>query len=140
MTEGTKKGRPSSFTQEIADALCEAIVESDYGLEEVCNSDERFPSARTVFRWLAAEENDAFRQQYARAKVEQSHIQAGRGVRDALQAKDASLGRLAFDARKWHAAKLNMKEYGDKQAITGPDGTGPVQVERIERVIIDPPK
>lgn len=120
------RGRPSDFTQAIADEICSRIMESDYGLEQVCDTDD-MPSARTVFRWLAA--NDAFRQQYARAKEVQGHVQAERGIRDALTATDAQLGRLKFDARKWAASKLAPKQYGDKltQEHTG-EGGGPILI------------
>ena len=49
--------------------------------------------------------------------------------------------RLRVDARKWYASKLAPKKYGDKVETThtGPDG-GPVKIERIERVIVDPKK
>ncbi len=30
--------------------------------------------------------------------------------------------RLRVDARKWTAAKLKPKKYGERQALTGPDG------------------
>jgi hypothetical protein len=119
-------GRPSTFTQEIADEICARVMESDYGLEEICEADD-LPSARTVFRWLAAHES--FRQQYARAKEAQGHVQADRGLKDALTATDASLGRLKFDARKWAASKLAPKQYGDKLAVGGDDEAGPVRLE-----------
>lgn len=47
--------------------------------------------------------------------------------------------RLRVDARKWYASKLAPKKYGDKitQEISGPDG-GAVQIDRIERVIVEP--
>lgn len=119
--------RPSDFTPEIAEEICARVMESDHGLEEVCQAEE-FPSARTVFRWLA--ENETFRQQYARAKEIQGHVQADRGLKDALTATDASLGRLKFDARKWAASKLAPKQYGDKVAhVGGDDGDAPIKSE-----------
>lgn len=47
--------------------------------------------------------------------------------------------RLKIDARKWYAGKIAPKKYGDKVSteLSGPDG-GPVQVARIERVIVRP--
>lgn len=109
-------GRPSVFTQELADAICAAIVDSDYGIEQISERDE-FPAKRTIFRWLTT--NEAFRHQYAQAKEAQGHVQADRGLRDALNATDAQLGRLKFDARKWAASKLAPKQYGDKVAHVG---------------------
>ena len=119
------RGRPTDYNPEIADEICARVMESDYGLEQICLADE-LPSARTVFRWLAA--NETFRQQYARAKEVQGHVQADRGMRDALTATDASLGRLKFDARKWAASKLAPKQYGERvvNENVGPDG-GPMQ-------------
>ena len=128
------RGRPTDYTPEIAEEICALIMESDYGLEQICGKDG-FPSASTVYRWLAAHED--FREQYARAKEVQGHVQADRGVFDALTATDASLGRLRFDARKWAASKLAPKQYGDKiqNEHIGQDG-GPMQftvVTGVER-------
>jgi hypothetical protein len=46
--------------------------------------------------------------------------------------EDAGLGRLAYDALRWHASKLVPKVYGDKAevALTGSNG-GPVQSENV---------
>lgn len=107
-------GRPSSFTQEVADLICERIIESDYGLEQICAADD-LPSVRTVYRWL--ESNEDFRQEYARAKEVQGHVQAERGLKEALTATDAAIGRLKWDARRWTASKLAPKQYGDKLEI-----------------------
>lgn len=127
------RGRPSSFTQEIADEICARVMESDYGLEQVCQEAD-MPCARTVFRWLAAHES--FSQQYARAKEAQGHVQADRGTRDALQATDAALGRLRYDARKWQASKLAAKVYGDKVALTGGGETdAPIKSELVIKFV-----
>ena len=92
------------------------------------------PNKATVFRWLAS--NDAFRDQYARAREAQAdaifdeilHIadtpQIGQKVKKLPGGKkEVSSGdmiehrRLQVDARKWMAGKLNPKKYGDKQEI-----------------------
>jgi hypothetical protein len=58
----------------------------------------------------------------------QGHANAALAVESAINAQDAGLGRLAYDALKWHASKLVPKVYGDKTevAVTGANG-GPVQ-------------
>jgi len=120
-------GRPSSYTPELAALLCERIVESDYGLEQICQAED-MPSASTVYRWLR--EREEFRQDYAHARELQGHVQADRGLRDAITAEDAGLGRLKWDARRWHASKLAPKEYGDSVALRhqGADG-GPIELD-----------
>lgn len=40
---------------------------------------------------------------------------------------------------RWRASKLAPSDFGDKIEHTGPNG-GAIQVERIERVVIDPQK
>jgi hypothetical protein len=53
-------------------------------------------------------------------------------IEKAVEARDAGLGRLAYDALKWHAGKLAPKVYGDKTEVivAAPNG-GPAQVERV---------
>lgn len=131
MTKAPKKatGRPSSFTQAIADRICSELPLADGGLEEVCKRDG-MPTTTTVFRWLADERYASFREAYACARVLCGEVQAARGLRDALDAEDAAIGRLRFDARKWMAAKLTPKVYSDKLAVVGGDpenGDKPVQ-------------
>ncbi len=122
MTETSRKmGRPSSYSTEAAIAICEELPYADGGLEEVCDKPD-MPGVRTVYRWLADPANIEFRQMYARAREMTGEVQAQRALRDALVAGDAQLGRLKFDARKWTAAKLAPRKYGDKVALTGADG------------------
>lgn len=90
-------------------------------------TDKDMPSWATVWRWLDADES--FRAQYARARELQAHAIAEMAMQEAEAAEDAKTGRLAFDARKWFAAKVAPKTYGDKitQEHTGPGG-GPVRL------------
>jgi len=113
-------GRPSSYTPELGEIICELVSQSDYGIEQVCKR-PGLPSHQAVYRWLLnpSEVYDKFRVDYARAKQMQGHVQADRGIRDALNAKDASLGRLKWDARRWQAAKLAPRVYGEKLAHVG---------------------
>jgi hypothetical protein len=53
-------------------------------------------------------------------------------IEKAVEANDAALGRLAYDALKWHASKLVPKVYGDKtEVIVAGSNGGPAQVERV---------
>lgn len=115
-----KIGRPSDFSQECADDICEAIA-SGVSLREFCSEDSA-PNRSTVFRWL--EQNEGFRDQYARARESQAETYADEIVDIADEAEDAQLARLQIDARKWAASKLAPKKYGDKvtQELTGAEG------------------
>ena len=46
--------------------------------------------------------------------------------------------RLRVDARKWLLSKLLPKVYGDKLALGGDADAPPIQIQRIERVIVKP--
>lgn len=123
MAEKAKVGRPSKCTQELMDRICAELPHLDGGLEEICRAED-MPTSRSVFRWLADPENVEFRQMYAHAREITGEIQAQRALADALEAKDAAIGRLRFDARRWAASKLAPKKYGDRIAHehSGPDG------------------
>lgn len=118
-------GRPSSFKQATADAICDRMMDGE-SLRNICR-DERMPALKTVMRWLAADERAAFRQQYARAR----DIQADHLVYDALEIADGSTDedvqsrKLQVDMRKWIAARMAPKKYGDAMKIeaTGADGS-----------------
>ncbi|ELY5861529.1 DNA packaging protein, partial [Cronobacter sakazakii] len=65
-TEEKKTGRPSDYTEELAEIICLRLAEGE-SLRSVCR-DEGMPSKQTVLRWLAR--NESFRAQYVRAKEE----------------------------------------------------------------------
>jgi hypothetical protein len=126
-------GRPSDYTPDLADVICERLSAGE-SLRTVCKADD-MPDARTVFRWLRLHEE--FRQQYARAKeeaadalVEEIADIADEGSNDWMEVHDPDnpgwkfngehfqRSRLRVDARKWIASKLKPKKYGDKLDLT----------------------
>ena len=138
-------GRPSDYSPEIADIICERIADG-VSLREICRT-EVMPSKAAVFRWLAAHAD--FRDQYARAREAQADALADElldiaddGDNDWMERKGEdgqSLGwrengeaiqrsRLRVDTRKWIASKLKPKKYGDKLAVGGDEEGSPVKV------------
>lgn len=139
-------GRPSDFTQEIADKICELLADGQ-SLREICLSDE-MPARSSVFKWLS--EVKSFSDQYARAREEQAETLADEIVSIAddgtndyatrtsvdgstaqqVNSEHIQRSRLRVEARKWVASKLKPKKYGDKIIAehSGPDG-GPVRME-----------
>jgi hypothetical protein len=95
------------------------------------------PAISTVYLWLA--KHQEFSDKYARAREIQGHVHASLAVESAIHAEDAGLGRLAYDALKWHASKLVPRVYGDKSEVvmTGPNG-GPVQSVAVTVPVNDP--
>jgi hypothetical protein len=113
-------GRPSDFTQEKADIICERIAVGE-SLRDICKDDE-MPYLSAVFRWLQSHES--FQDQYARAREMQADTYADDivGIADDFN-DDPNSRRVRIDARKWTASKLRPKKYGEKldidQNVTG---------------------
>lgn len=80
--------------------------------------------AKTTFlRWCDSDGANADR--YTRAREAGLDAEADRAIDEALTAKDAALGRLALDARKWYLSKLMPKKYGDR-TLVGSDPENPL--------------
>ena len=141
------------FSQEIADHICNELVEGR-SLRAILK-DEGMPASSTVFKYLSL--NPEFAEQYARARIAQADTLADEileiaddSTADTFMTEDGvektdhevvARSRLRVDARKWLAAKMAPKKYGDKVETTlqGPDGA-PVQIQTITRKIVDPNK
>lgn len=117
-TPKNSKGRPSDYSKEIADKICEKLIEGK-SLRSVCKEEE-MPAPSTVFKWLR--EHKDFSEQYARAKQESSDAMAEEilDIGDEVVAdKDAvAKARLQVDTRKWLMAKMKPKKYGEQIDVT----------------------
>lgn len=139
-------GRPTKFTQELADKICETISTSSKGLRTICSENDIDTS--TLLKWLR--ENEEFSIQYARAKelqadylVEEMVEIADDGSNDYMKIvkgdmeynvedrEVTSRSKLRVDTRKWIAAKLAPKKYSDKMDVTsgGEKLTAPIIIE-----------
>lgn len=114
----TERGRPSLYTPEIAEAICKGVAEG-LSLRKVCEADG-MPSEATVRQWVV-DDKEGFSSQYTRSRDIGLDCRADALVEEAKAAKDAPLGRLAFDADRWYLSKLAPKRYGDKIAHVGGD-------------------
>lgn len=116
---------PEPFTQERGDKVCELIMDG-YSLRKI--EAQEGIKRLDVLRWLR--ENEQFQTQYAHAREEQADTLAdeileisdyktmdckvdaeGRVIVDGDAIQRA---KLRVDSRKWIAAKLKPKKYGDK--------------------------
>ena len=104
-------GRPSSYNEETAEALCEAIAQG-HALYKLCEDRENWPAEKTVYQWL--ERHPAFAQSYARARERQQDRAADEMIEIAATEPDPQRARVMIDARKWRASKLAPKRYGDR--------------------------
>jgi hypothetical protein len=116
-------GRPSTFTQAIADEICESIIEGK-SLRGICAGDA-MPNRSTVLRWL--DENEDFAAKYARAREFQGDYMDDLILEaaEATDSENAPAQRVRIDAYKWRASKLKPKRYGDK-TLVGSDPDNPL--------------
>ena len=112
-------GRPTTYSQETADKICELIARG-MSLRAICASAD-MPAGGTVHRWLA--EHQDFQEQYARAREEQADSFADEiiDIADSVapETGEVAKAKLQIDARKWKAAKLAPKKYGEKLELDG---------------------
>lgn len=130
----SKGGRPSIFSQEIADKLCAEIAEGK-SLRTICDHNDSMPDKSTVFRWLRTDVQ--FCDQYAKAKEEGMEAIADEMMDIAddghndwmevnkngktqilLDREHVERSKLRIDTRKWILAKIKPKKYGDKIDMT----------------------
>lgn len=122
-------GRPSIYTEELADRICELVATSTDGLPKLCAAHDWMPHEDTIKVWRFRNSN--FSAKYAEAKRFQAELMAEQ-VKDIAAEKayyiDAegnqrvdsgfiASQRLQADTVKWLASKLAPKIYGDRQTI-----------------------
>lgn len=141
--EKDKGGRPSIFTEQLADRICQQLSQG-ISLRTVCLAED-MPCIATVFSWIRTKKK--FLAQYARAKEESADAMAEdildiaddgtndlmwikRGGED-VQIPDNEVlqrSRLRVDTRKWIMSKMKPKKYGDKLDLTSDGKTLPVPI------------
>jgi hypothetical protein len=116
---GEKRGRPTIYTPEIAEQVCQYIAQG-MTLREVAAIKD-MPGMTTICRWLLEVDKEAFWKQYAQARQTQAELEIDeiRTLADKCTPKNAHAVRLRVDARKFRVEKLSPKKYGNIQRIEG---------------------
>lgn len=134
-------GRPSKYTQELADKIC-AELSNGLSLRTICKSDD-MPCVSTIFNWMRTK--PGFLEQYARAKEESAdalieemldisddgtndwmerHDKEGSVIGWQVNGEHVQRSRLRVETRKWIASKLKPKKYGESTQIKHADADG----------------
>lgn len=127
-----RAGRPTDYTQELADEICNTIASSSVGTKKLCKKNPNWPSQDTIFTWLKIRKE--FSEQYAQAKRHQVEVLVDEileiaddssndtiikvdeegNEREICNSEWINRSRLRIDTRKWVASKLVPRLYGDK--------------------------
>jgi hypothetical protein len=136
-------GRPTTFNQKTADLICIMLSEG-MSLRQILKADTQgvLPAQSTVYEWLLR--HPLFAEQYARAREEQADTNADEILeiadehppeytdkegRTSLDVTYIQWQKNRIEARKWTAAKLRPKKYGDRMAVEGVEGGAAIKTE-----------
>lgn len=121
-----KVGRPTGYSIELAREICVRLAHGE-PLVRMCK-EEKMPTVSSVYVWLT--QHKEFADMYAKAREDQADTLADEIIAIADESQNDSyvddngkvktdwevVGRskLRVDARKWVAAKLKPRKYGDR--------------------------
>lgn len=150
-------GRPSIYTKELADEICESLA-MGMSLRTACKPDH-LPAVRTIFYWMRT--YPEFLQQYTRAKEESADAMAddmldiaddgtndwmednydkGKTPGYAFNGEHVQRSKLRIETRRWLASKLKARKYGDKLDVTSDGEKLPTPIYGGKAISIDPKK
>jgi tyrosyl-tRNA synthetase len=130
--EKDPRGAKTLYNLELAERICELVATTDLGYEKIQQKHPELPVRLTVNRWRR--KHPEFRAMYAQAKCEQIEFMTSEILDIADDAKNDWMefhdkqnecigwrvngehiqrSRLRIDTRKWLAAKLVPRLYGD---------------------------
>lgn len=120
-----KMGRPSLYSPELADEICDAIASSELGLCHLVDKNPHWPDRANIFMWVR--KHPDFRDKYYKAKEDQTEVcveYMHEVMNEPHKIIDENTGytkidvpmlRLKMDTMKWHASKLKPKKFGDSK-------------------------
>jgi hypothetical protein len=105
---------------QVVPRICEELAKG-LSLSAIC-AEQGFPNRSTIQRWC--DDDPDIAAAITRARDLGFDERADQAVEKAKSAKDAALGRLAFDADRWYLAKLNPQRYGERIQTAQTDVNG----------------
>lgn len=138
-------GRPSGFSQELADKILTRIAEGE-SLRAICR-DDGMPDKCMVFRWLSDPDKIAFRDQYSRAREIQADAMfdemkdisddgsndwmekelRGGHTEIVLDREHVERSKVRIATRQWILARMMPKKYGERTILQGDKDADPLQ-------------
>jgi hypothetical protein len=135
-------GRPTKYTPKVAQLICDLLADGKSLIQ--ITSLQEMPGETTVRMWLRR--HAEFRRDYARARRWQARYYAEQMIEIADDVSEDATGelrmpnavavnraKLRIDTRKWIAAKLLPKKYGDSQTLKA-EHSGSVGIQLVHSV------
>ncbi len=134
-------GRPSLYSQELAERICKRMAAGEL-LKNICE-DDGMPEVRTIADWVR-EDREGFAELYARARRVQVEQMADEvieisddstndwmerqtfdgGTERVVDHEHIARAKLRVDSRKWLLSKLLPERFGDRLAVQALDEHG----------------
>lgn len=141
------KGRPTLFTEEVAEAICSRLSKGE-PLAHICDN-EAMPAVRTVSDWKR--DHEGFSANFARARDDGFDALAAQALEIAdtplpgvetttkpdgsVETREGDMlghRKLQIETRLKLLAKWDPKRYGDKVALTGgAEGDAPIRTVSV---------
>ena len=123
----TRRGRPSDYSDALADRIIAEIVENGRLLVDICAVDG-MPNRATVYRWLADRRDFASRVDRAREAAADHSVSKARVIAEKCTSETANADRVKISHYQWEATRMAPKKYSERRLneLTGKDG-GPIE-------------
>lgn len=128
-------GRPTIYNQELGHKICKVVATHALGLTKLCNMFQWMPHKDTINEWRWS--NEQFSVIYTKAKIAQAELLAedcvdiaddtsqditfNKNGDEVCNTEFVNRSRLRVDTRKWLAAKLLPRIYGETPKNTESD-------------------
>lgn len=121
--------RPSDYTSELANYICNIIATHPHGLEKLARMYPQMPEKKTIYSWI--HKFPEFCSLYFDARKTQASVLADSALdltdniqeyedKDGVLRIDSGIlgkAKLQFQISVWHASKLAPKIYGDQKQV-----------------------
>lgn len=145
-------GRPSIYTDELANEICDAIANSVRGLNYLCKKNEHWPVRSTILQWCR--DRPRFSDMYTKARQDQADFMADEIIDVAYNKKkdhkivkdtqgqektivvneNVNRARLKFDSLKYLASVLKPRVYGPRIEKHHDDSTKDLMSRLIDKL------
>lgn len=126
---GGAGGRPSLYTPELAEKICNLVATHPLGIPTLCQIYPELPAEDTIYSWIAT--RDQFSEMFWKAKSSQATCLADEILhvartlesyedKDGVKKIDSGMlgkAKLEIDALRWQAARLEPKRWADQKKV-----------------------
>ena len=129
-------GRPSSYTDEIADVICERMINGE-NFSQICE-DAEMPSRAALYRWRAARPDFDARCARAREALADFLLDKLEAMADATTELNVNSQRLKISVAQWRAEKMAPRTLGPRVNTEITSSTVHVQHTTVDVRLLTP--